>query len=426
MNKHNHCRKFNNKIPTYHKLDKFVKYDKIKGNNKLSSRQKYNIIPPYHYYYYSYNNNSQKETNKILIQNQVIMKKFTHNNNFEIEFYKTYKNLNKNKKSQIKFKNFLHNNVNVHQKDRYNMTHLMCVCMYSQNDSNLMLVEFLIWCNVEINCGDNALQTALMYALNFPGNIKIIELLIKNGSRCDHKNFKGENIILLWSKTRYLPCIKIGKILLEAGANINDITYEKKTILDFIVKNRHNVNNVLKFVLQNGFDFSNTNQPNTNSFSRPNDLLFGGLYFPRFSNFDCNINQYSFTKRIFNKYYSNQNNISIISLLLDYGYNYNDNNYFKHTLNKKNDKIILKIINTIEYSKTYFKTIQEEINEIYYQLVYRPGGLRSKIIRIDWLLYQNIGNIYETINDSKLYDYLGVFDEESLIEKISEFINFMD
>nr|URM61862.1 ankyrin repeat domain containing protein [Mimivirus sp.] len=69
--------------------------------------------------------------------------------------------------------------INIHFIDKIFMTHLMCACIYSQNDSNLFLVQLLLEQNIDIECTDNTNCSALSYSLKNPGNTKILKLLLK-------------------------------------------------------------------------------------------------------------------------------------------------------------------------------------------------------------------------------------------------------
>nr|URM61815.1 ankyrin repeat domain containing protein [Mimivirus sp.] len=67
----------------------------------------------------------------------------------------------------------------------------------------------------------------------------------------------------------------------------------------------------------------------------------------------------------------------LIELFIVYGCEYDPYLY-------KLDSNHLKIIKTIEFSKKYFKTIKNELQNICTEFVYKPGSIRSNMIKIQW------------------------------------------
>ncbi|AGC02419.1 ankyrin repeat protein [Acanthamoeba polyphaga moumouvirus] len=184
----------------------------------------------------------QSQNNKILYQ---------HNYLFLIKHKDLY-NGKLNKKQIVNYinKNFILG----YEFDKINMTHLMCACIYSQNDSNFELVKLLLN-ESNIYRLDNTNRTALSYTLKNPGNVKILKLLLDNiepGINSDLIN----DAFIYWSKTDYLPDTNIAEILINAGASVNYKNTDDSTVLINIINNRNyqDISHIVKFLLNKGVD----------------------------------------------------------------------------------------------------------------------------------------------------------------------------
>lgn len=179
-----------------------------------------------------------------------------------------------NKKQMINYikKNFILG----FEFDKIHMTHLMCACIYSQNDSNLELVKLLLnGSNIRKFGGanrsalvklllndsnickfDNTNRSALSYTLKNPGNIQILKFLITNIKSIDSHLIN--ELFIYWSKTDYLPDINIAGILINAGASVNYKNSDDSTVLINIINNRNygNISHIINFLLNNGVDIN--------------------------------------------------------------------------------------------------------------------------------------------------------------------------
>ncbi|BCS83560.1 putative ankyrin repeat protein [Cotonvirus japonicus] len=277
---------------------------------------------------------------------------------------------------------FKFNISDVHERDDDIMTHLMYACKYSKYDSNFKIIKYLLVGGVSVDIINYSNHTALMYALELPGNIKIIKLLLRYGADVNILDYYNINPLLSWSKTKYSPDIKIAKLLLQAGADINvENCLGMNTLTCLLHYCNENIFYQVKFLLESG-------------------IKIKPLSFIR-------------AKRVFEI----NEDISVIALLLDYGYDYKN---FTHTLNSVKHQPIIRIIETIEYCKSNLKTIQNDIHERYHELTFQPGSIKFKIIQSNW--YLNNQNIKDCslLKDSDFLNYFGIYDLDSFSDKISE------
>nr|WBF70253.1 putative ankyrin repeat protein [Megavirus caiporensis] len=278
---------------------------------------------------------------------------------------------------------------NIHFIDKIYMTHLMCACIYSQYDSNLFLVKLLLKRNIDIECTDNTHCSALSYSLKNPGNVKIIKLLLKNIPK---NNMEIINIAFIyWVKTDYLPNINMGKLLIDAGANINYLDIYGRSALFNIINNKKcgHIIDIVKFLLLNGSDIN---------------IIISTKPFSDWQDKKYDIMDYAIER------YKWNSDKKIISILYDFGY---------HKLPNTNDDNIInyskKIMDNINLTKTYFKTIEQDLIIRYNEIIYKPGNLRYNIIESNWNLTNNISNNVNIFNYSKIYNQNEL---ESIIKEI--------
>ncbi|ANB51075.1 hypothetical protein [Powai lake megavirus] len=318
-------------------------------------------------------------------------------------FLTKYKNFYTAKHENKRLVNvFLRNKINYHEHDIYRRTHLMCICMHSFGDNKLSMVKLLLKQGTSINIYDAYGDTALKYALNYAGNIEIIKLLAKHTT-----SYHLNKVLLLWSETNYLPDIRVAKILLYYGASIN-ISCNKLSILHNILKNKNydNVIEIVHFLLKNGISIEK--------------YVCGKLSDIFICQYELNMKQYTLFDHALMRYYNN-NDKKLISLLLNYGCDYESTSF-----NMVPDDYITNIINTIKYSKSFFKINKNLIKESYYQMIYNPGNLRSKIVEINWNLCNCAEkNIY--INcDADILKYFGINDMEKLNKIILDTYDYIN
>nr|WBF70267.1 ankyrin repeat protein [Megavirus caiporensis] len=299
---------------------------------------------------------------------------------------------------------FLRNKINYHERDTYGRTHLMCICMHSFGDDKLPMVKLLLKQGTGINIVDAYGDAALKYALNYAGNIEIIKLLAKHTT-----NYQLNKVLLEWSETKYLPDIRIAKILLNCGAFINVSCNQSSILLNIMEnKNYHDITDIVHFLLINGITLGKYAHNNYSDI------------FIRWTDYHS-IKLYTLFDYALMRYYNN-NDKKLISLLLNYGCDYEST-----TFNMVPDDYIKNIINTIEFSKSFFKINKSLILNCYYETIYRPDNLRSKIIKINWNLSNGIINENDNTNcDTDILKYFGIYDVEKLNIIISETYNYIN
>ncbi|AUV58953.1 ankyrin repeat protein [Bandra megavirus] len=269
---------------------------------------------------------------------------------------------------------------NIHFIDKIYMTHLMCACIYSQNDSNLFLVQLLLDQNIDIKYTDNTNCSALSYSLKNPGNTKILKLLLENIPKNNRQIIN--NAFVYWSKTNYLPNINIGKLLIDTGVNVDHLDIDGRSALFNIINNKkydHILHHV-KFLLFNGANINTTTstKPFTNWLDKSYDLM------------DYAIERYKWN-----------NDKKIISMLYDFGYYKLPNTNDDHIINFSQ-----KIVENINLFKTYFKTIAQDLKLQHNKIIYKPGSLRYNIIKSNWNLTNNIlkSNYVDIFSCYKIYN----------------------
>ncbi|AEQ33415.1 ankyrin repeat protein [Megavirus chiliensis] len=279
---------------------------------------------------------------------------------------------------------------NIHFIDKIYMTHLMCACIYSQYDSNLFLVKLLLKRNIDIECTDNTYCSALSYSLKNPGNVKIIRLLLKNIPKNNMEIIN--DAFIYWSKTDYSPNISIGKLLIDVGININYLDIYGRSALFNIINNKksNNIVDIVKFLLLNGSDINIiiSTKPFSNWLDKSYDLM------------DYAIERY--------KWNSDK---KIISILYDFGYHQLPNTNDDHIINFSQ-----KIVENINLSKTYFKTIEQDLKLRRDEIIYKPGSLRYNIIKSNWNLTNNILKS----NDVDIFSYYKIYNKNELENIINE------
>ncbi|AVG46778.1 ankyrin repeat protein [Acanthamoeba polyphaga mimivirus] len=336
----------------------------------------------------------------------------------DIIFLVRHKNLYNSKLNEKQIKNYIkRNNVNIKKSDTIGMTHLMCACIYSCNDNNLSLVKFLLEKNINVRKKDNTNRTALIYSLKHPGNIKIIKLLLENIMSYVYV----DEIFIHWSKTDYLPDINIGKMLLNFGANIDCKDIDDRSALLNILNNKKyvDVTEQVRFLLANGADINIITSVPFNNWaneikwtSNIGKYLIESMEFittegttritsddlitkPKYRPMDYTIERYKWN-----------NDLKIIGILYDYGY---------HKIPKTNNEYIVdyskRTIKKINLSKSYFKTIYQDLKICRNEIIYKPESLRCTIAQLNW----NINaDIELKINDYPIFRFFGIHDEREL------------
>nr|WBF70228.1 ankyrin repeat protein [Megavirus caiporensis] len=333
-------------------------------------------------------------------------------------FLVRYKNLYNNKLNKNQIKNYVrYHNVKIQQSDKIGMTHLMCACIYSHNDSNLPLVKFLLEKNINVRKKDNTYRTALIYSLKYSNNIKIMKLLLEN--TIGYMNIN--DVFIHWSKTNYLPDINIGTLLLNFGANINYQDIDNRSALLNILNNKKyvNITEQVRFLLANGANINIiTDRPFNDLANEVRWISNIGKYLIESMEFITTEGTTHITSDELitkSKYrpidyaierYKLNNDLKIIDILYDYGY---------QKIPKTNNKYIIdyskRIIEKINLSKSYFKTINQDLRIRRNEIIYKPGSLRYTIAQLNW---NTNADIKLKMNDYHIFSFFGIHDEREL------------
>lgn len=304
------------------------------------------------------------------------------------------------------------------QIDKIGMTHLMCACIYSRNDNNLLLVKLLLENNNNVETIDDSGRTALVYSLKYPGNIEIIKLLLKN--RKYNSKYISQTFIH-WSKTDYLPDINIGKILLNFGANIDYQDTNNRTALLNILNNYFyvNITEQVRFLLANGADINiiidrpfNDLANEIRWISNIGKYLIESMEFITREGTTTITSDDLITKSKYRpmdyaiERYKLNGDLKIIGIFYDYGC---------HKMPKTNNKYIANycqnIIQKINLFKSYFKTINQDLKMRRNEIIYKPNSLRCIISQLNW---NTNADIKFKINDYPIFSFFGIHDEREL------------
>ncbi|AGD93034.1 putative ankyrin repeat protein [Megavirus lba] len=334
-------------------------------------------------------------------------------------FLVRHKNLYYNKLTTKQINTYMKKcHIKSNQIDKIGMTHLMCACIYSRNDNNLLLVKLLLENNNNVEIIDDYDRTALVYSLKYPGNIEIIKLLLKNGK------YGSEYInqtFIHWSKTDYLPDINIGKILLNFGANIDYQDIDNRTALLNILNNyiHDNITGQVRFLLANGANINIiTDRPFNDLANEIRWISNIGKYLIESMEFITTEGTTTITSDELitkSKYrpmdyaierYKLNGDLKIMGILYDYGY---------HKMPKTNNICITSychnIIQKINLFKSYFKTINQDLKMRRNEIIYKPNSLRCTISQLNW---NTNADIKFKINDYPIFSFFGIHDNREL------------
>ncbi|AVL95213.1 ankyrin repeat protein [Moumouvirus australiensis] len=339
-----------------------------------------------------------------------------------------HKDLYNGKLHKIQIINYIKKHlITRYEFDRIGMTQLMCMCIYSQNDTNLELVK-MFTNGYNINFKDDLGRTALAYSLKNPGNVKIIRFLLDYLQKINPFNYLQiiNEALIYWSKTDYLPDIKMAEILINAGASVNfKDSFDSNVLINIINnKNYKDISNLVKFLFEKGVNiYTSTKIKPTCDISKNKYLginfydkirwstNIGKKMVKSIGNEDVTIDneyaepQYDLIDHLIERH-KRDGNLKNISLLYDFGY---------RELPKTENKIIINftqnIIDDIDFRESYFRKFGKDLIEKRNEITYKPGSLRFEIINSNW--NKNFGGS----SDNKIIKFFGINDKMEL-EKI--------
>lgn len=124
----------------------------------------------------------------------------------------------------------LENRANPNIIDDDSRTILMDICTDYQNENSLDIIEMLLKKGANVNATDIEGRTALNYAcmsINNKITIKIIKLLLKYNINVNHVDNDGAHILIDLCRNYSRYSLKVVKLLLEHGADVN-VTFGNK------------------------------------------------------------------------------------------------------------------------------------------------------------------------------------------------------
>ncbi len=83
------------------------------------------------------------------------------------------------------------------------------------------------------------------------------------------------------------------------------------------------------------------------------------------------------------------------------------------------------IVYQIEAQKINFKRVLKNIKNRYNYLLYHPDSIRTSLTNIKWSLEKNDYNTLAN-NHKQLFEYFGIYDNESMYTKILYNLKYID
>ncbi|BCS82600.1 putative ankyrin repeat protein [Cotonvirus japonicus] len=346
-------------------------------------------------------------------------------------------------------------------KDRYSV--LTFVCRYSDSTSNIETVKLLLEKGANIHIISKYRNNLLMVACKY-STIETIEILLQHNIKV---NYSGKydwtplKLAIKYTKSQYV--IDVVKLLIKYGANVNYPTESNRfqSVLDLAIKYNpividlllksginQNINNrginpwSLIYIYENivnpdTYDdssegncmkiYKNTSGQNINPLKNQINTNVLDIYYDLLKN-GININIQDSDGLTALMLASKYCNVNIIKILLDIGCDYNITDIHNRTvysyLKYDDNKICKRIINTIKNTKLYMRKIHSNINLASNELLYQPNSIRAKLISMNWHINNN--TIHDISSNDHLYNYFGIHDTTSLIEKVRDNIRYMD
>ncbi|AZL89590.1 ankyrin repeat protein [Megavirus baoshan] len=228
---------------------------------------------------------------------------------------------------------------------------------------------------------------------------ELVDYLVSIGAKNSLISNNNEDIINL---SRDSKNIKTIQLLLNLGININQQNYDGNTAFMIACKYANINNNLdtIRFLLNRGADVNITNRFGKNA------LILAGIY----------VNSGS--------------NIETVELLLNYGSDYairdDTGKCFLNYIRADHHDRVMKIINNLEFNKSYFMTINRELFDVSHEIIHHPESFITRIFSIKWNI--NNGDPIKAIKFKNLdiIDYFGIYDMESLEFKIIENTKIID
>ncbi|KAJ3438990.1 ankyrin repeat-containing [Anaeramoeba flamelloides] len=148
-------------------------------------------------------------------------------------------------------------------KHKRNALHYLCLREKKTEESkenNYNMIHYLIKNGIAINCQDYKKNTALhLVCLQKQPDIKIIKLLINSGTDLNLKNKANLTILhlLIEKKKNYLFKYSMIKLLIENGVNHKQYHYFHKNLLQLVCSKSNVSKKILKYFSSKGYNLNN-------------------------------------------------------------------------------------------------------------------------------------------------------------------------
>lgn len=324
----------------------------------------------------------------------------------------------------------------VNLKDKNNLTALMYACKLS-NSYNKEIVKILLDHGSDLNLKDYKGNTALMHLfVNFEKHrSEILNIMLDNKYGLDLQGIEGFSTLLCLYKNNIIDTVPI-KILLDYGININMQDSDGMTILMHALRlsNWNNINSTerIKILLDYKINVNLQDNNGWNALMYACEYLCGNCEIIKLL-LECSSDVNHRSKMgntaflIFLNHSLNRNTEGLIKHFLeanvDIHYTYNRTNFFDYLSKLEHKDIYLKIIFQMDFQKRCQKTVNKDIKRYNTKFLYKPNSLRYHIgfFKCTTIIKNTPNNYnYEFFkkNFKKVFDYFGVYDDESLITKI--------
>uniref|UniRef100_A0A6G6AD42 Ankyrin repeat-containing protein n=1 Tax=Borely moumouvirus TaxID=2712067 RepID=A0A6G6AD42_9VIRU len=334
-------------------------------------------------------------------------------------------NNSKNNNIQI-IKLLIESGVDLNMQNIYGWTALMLVCKYSDINNNIDIVKLLIESGANLNIQNIYIMSALAIAcefINTTSNIETIKVLL---AACNN-NLK-ENALLISACHNNIEAIKL---LLENDVDINCRNIDGKTPLIFA--SMSSKLEAVKLLLELGADPNIQEKNNATALIYTCQISMNLEIIKLLLHYNTNPSLKDYMGRSALYYASGgivkDKDIEAFLFLLNYSsesdYVSENENIFINLPNKYFLKC-LKIINEIAYQKMAMKYIHKQIKYVSNKLLYNPDSIRSRLIILKLTSENNPIKNCITWDNLQLFDYLGLYDLDSISDKVSDALKYLD
>lgn len=289
----------------------------------------------------------------------------------------------------------------INDKNNNDVTVLMMAVKFASKDKNMSIIKFLLDKGADLETRDHYDWSALFYACrysNSSGSIDAVKLLLKYGANINSNSIIGYTPLII--ACQYVDNdsnFDTVKLLLEYGADPNISKIDKNTALSVAItclsKNRYKV---VKILLYYHAD------PNT--------------YF--YLNFDGDISEYNLLIWIVKNIKCNK--LDLLMLLIEHGANYSDikKYIFQENLDSRDIVKFTNFINILEDIRLVKKSIIDCIPKHVPRIIFNANSMISRLLSLKWKAYSSDYKDLITLKDLDIIDYLGVYDIDSLYDRI--------